>query len=160
MKGTSSQLQTVELWTFWLCNWRCSSIEEGNKLKLKLFRAKRFFLLGNLWTGCRKISQTFPDFEALFIHKNAGEYELVGSAEFIAQRREIFVLMPSSLSTGRKFEKRGRFPTDLISELQLLIIIVSGNSFAFATMNSNEREFKFVISPFFSLAFLYDWVSF
>lgn len=67
---------------------------------------------------------------------------------------KIFLLMPSSRSpTGHKFEKRGRFPTDLISELQLLIIIVSGNSSAFATMSRNEREFKFVISPFFSLAF-------
>lgn len=97
--------------------------------------------------------QKFHNFEALFVGEESQNMNSLGLQNLSFKGGNIFADAFVSFPTGHKFEKRGRFPTDLISELQLLIIIVSGNSSAFATMNRNEGEFKFVISPFFSLAF-------
>lgn len=97
--------------------------------------------------------QKFHNFETLFVGEECQNMNSLGLQNLSFEEINIFADAFVSFPTGHKFEKRGRFPTDLISELQLLIIIVSGNSSAFATMNRNEGEFKFVISPFFSLAF-------
>lgn len=131
--------RSYKLWKLWKlrpCNWRCSSIVEANKLKLEL-RGKESFSTFYLKTYELKAEkfQKFHNFEALFASEECQNMNSLGLQNLSLKERNISADAFVSLPTGHKFEKRGRFPTDLISELQLLIIIVSGNSSAFATMN-------------------------